>query len=163
MKVVGESVEATFYLADVPAELEFQRQGVKENYVEYTWDIYVDVDGDSTSGFTTPAPWLTDVVGVEYILSARSYKGNEAPRSVAIDAGRGIGVQTDLWKFLDKGSKAIARAKIKADADANTITLSVNIPGVSDSSVFYYRTFDINPGGDPQTSAGSLAGRVVLE
>ena len=52
---------AVFHLRDLPQTLTFNRPGTTPGSIEYSWEVWVDLDGDPGTGF---------MGGFEYILSA---------------------------------------------------------------------------------------------
>ncbi len=48
--VDGETLTVTLLLRDVPEMLTFDRMGVPEHALEYSWEVSIDVDGDPKTG-----------------------------------------------------------------------------------------------------------------
>lgn len=65
------------------------------------------------------------------------------------------GVQVNTWKANESGGMSyLGVASIIVSDQANTITLSGTIPGISTNSNIYFSTFDYNPSATPQTDKG---------
>ena len=152
--VQGDLVEAIFYLRDVPPELTFQRKDVAENSQEYVWEICVDTDNNKKTG----SPWDFSA-GSDYCLSAMNFKSGDTPKIVPIEQG----VQVNVWAVSGNGGSLISFGSIEVDTEGNTIKLFGKIPGITNTSQFYYKTFDINPGAKSETDSGQLIDRVTIE
>lgn len=152
--VKDDSVEAIFYLRDVPVVLTFQRDGVVTNSAEYQWEICVDTDNDKKTGDSSPMINK----GSDYCLDAVAFKFGGRPTNMPIKQG----VQVDVWKLSGLNAKLVSSGSIKVDSEKNTIKLSGKIPGITDTSQFYYRAHDANPGGMSETDMGQLFDRVSL-
>ena len=144
--VKGDIVEAIFYLKDIPTELLFQRNGAREGCQEYVWEICVDTDNDKSTGAPSNPQYPT---GADYCLSASSFKFEDTPKTVSIDQG----VQVNIWDL--KSGRNISPATIEVDNEGNTIKLIGEIPGITNSSKFYYYTYDQNPGAKLETELRS--------
>ena len=66
----GETLTVVFHLRDLPETLEFNREGVRENMLEYAWSVSIDIDNDRATG---------GYLGDEYSMSASRFR---LPRSV---------------------------------------------------------------------------------
>jgi hypothetical protein len=84
---------------------------------------------------------------------------NQSPKTLPIDQG----VQVNVWQITAKSGKTISFGDIQVDTQNNSTVLSGPIAGVMATSKFYFRAFDIHPGGSPETSAGPLVDRVQIE
>jgi hypothetical protein len=155
INIKGKSVEALFYLKDVPTELTFQRDGVLMNAAEYEWTICVDTDNNKKTGESTPRV----TKGSDYCLTAMAFKYKDSPTNMPIEQG----VQADVWKLSGMGSDLFSVSSIEVDPEKNTIKLSGKIPGITDTSQFYYITSDANPGGVSETNIGQLFDRVAFK
>ena len=83
----GETLTAVFHLRDVPETLTFDRAGVPDDELEYSWKVSVDADNDPETGFG----------GIDYTLSAvhkvsASSVGSATKAPIA--AGRDVQVST---------------------------------------------------------------------
>ncbi len=134
----GETLTVVFHLRDVPEELTFNRTGVRENAIEYSWEVSIDVDGDQKTG----------VGGFEYILSAADgpfSKSGVPDRSVALVADN---LQTNTWHLKSAGNASFPEidilgwARIEVSAGEDTITLSGEIPGITEESQLAFGVYD---------------------
>lgn len=132
--LAGETLAVIFHLRDVPESLLFDREGVSENYIEYHWQVQIDSDRNQETGFA----------GFEYVLSA-SYavksdtEGNNAAASI------GSKLQASILKaYGSDGYVAHGAASIVVSADANTITLVGDIPGITPDSRLEFEAYDFH-------------------
>ena len=134
----GETLTVVFHLRDVPEALTFNRTGVRENAIEYSWEVSVDVDGDKETG----------VGGFEYILSAVDgpfSKSGVRDRSVALSK---YNLQTNTWYLKSTGNGSFPEidilgwARIEVSAEEDTITLSGEIPGITAGSQLAFGVYD---------------------
>ncbi len=121
----GETLTVVFHFRGVPETLTFDRTGVPESAVEYSWEVSVDVDGDQETGFE----------GFEYILSAihvASPGASSRDRSAAITTDD---VQVNTWALKSTGKAFpdfvyLNNARIEVSAEENTM----KIPGITADS-----------------------------
>ena len=134
----GETLTVVFHLRDVPEELTFNRTGVLESAIEYSWEVSIDVDGDQETG----------VGGFEYILSAIDgplSASGVRDRSVALVADN---LQTNTWHLKSVGNASFPEidilgwARIEVSAEEDTITLSGEIPGITAKSQLAFGVYD---------------------
>ena len=133
----GETLTAVFHFRDLPETWTFDRSGVPEEVVEYSWEVSVDVDGDPESGFE----------GIEYILSSIHVT---PPVFIARDRSAAIAmddVQTNTWVLKSAGGAFpdidfLSWARIEVSAEEDTITLSGDIPGISADSRLTFGVYD---------------------
>ena len=134
----GETLTVVFHLRDVPEELTFNRTGVLESAIEYSWEVSIDVDGDQETG----------VGGFEYILSAIDGPFSASgvrDRSVALVADN---LQTNTWHLKSVGNASFPEidilgwARIEVSAEEDTITLSGEIPGITAKSQLAFGVYD---------------------
>jgi len=133
--VEGETLSVTLQLRDVPETLTFNRSGVPEDALEYSWEVLIDVDNDPATGSG----------GFDYMLSA----GYFVPRIAhGINAVAEIThpsfVKASLWGLDRERYRVLAEADIefKVSVDENTITLSGEIPGITAESRLKFRAYD---------------------
>lgn len=55
------------------------------------------------------------------------------------------------------------KATINVDPEANTITFTGNIPGITKDSLVYFETGENKPDGEEEKSVGQLIDRVVFK
>ena len=135
--LAGETLTVVFHFRDVPETLTFDRSGVPEEVVEYSWEVSVDVDGDQESGFE----------GIEYILSSiyvtpPVFSGRDRSAVIATDD-----VQTNTWVLKSAGGgfpdiDFLSFARIEVSAEEDTITLSGEIPGITADSRLAFGVYD---------------------
>ena len=137
----GETLTVVFHFRDVPESLTFDRIGVPENVFEYgfeySWEVSVDVDGDEETG----------VEGFEYILSSiyvpsRGSSGRDRSAAFTTDE-----LQTNTWVMRSAGEAFSGFAfhewaSIGVSAEEDTITLSAEIPGITEESQLAFGVYD---------------------
>ena len=134
----GETLTAVFHLKDVPESLTFDRAGVEEGEVEYLWEVSIDLDNDLETGFG----------GFEYTLSALYFV---RPLSVGANTTEPIGdkMPADIWAVAAEGGiRTIKDASIEVSVDADTITLTGDIPGITADSRLAFKALDHQSGTD---------------
>ena len=135
--ISGETLTVVFHLRDVPETLTFDRTGVPENELEYSWEVSIDVDADQETGLN----------GFEYILSSiyvTSHGFSGRNRSAAITTDN---VQSNTWALKSVGealpdSAFLEWARIDVSAEEDTITLSGEIPGITAESQLAFGVYD---------------------
>lgn len=151
----GEILTVTFQLRDLPETLIFDRTGVPEHALEYSWEVSIDVDNDPHTGSG----------GFDYMLSAAYFVPRFAQdgNTVAEITQPGF-VKAGLWGLNRKGYRVPAEADIAIEVSAgdNTLTLSGNIPGITAESRLKLRAYDFFAGsvemrGHGPASAGLAA------
>ena len=146
----GQTLQATFKLRDVPAQLTFDRVGVPKNNGEYEWTIYIDADDNPQTGESSG--WFE---GADYELSAIHFVSTPDSPTVKPIAD---GVQKNVWQYIGSGSwRSISAATLSVDPLGDTMTLSGNIPGITSASRLVFYTYDYNPGGSLQYDLSSCA------
>ena len=134
----GETLTVVFHLRDVPEELTFNRTGVPKYASEYSWEVSIDVDGDRETG----------VGGFEYVLSAIDgpfSKSGVRDRSVALIADN---LQANTWYLKSTGIVSFPEidilgwARIEVSPEEDTITLSGEIPGITEESQLAFGVYD---------------------
>ncbi len=139
----GETLTVVFHLRDVPETLTFERTGVPEHDLEYSWEVSIDVDGDKETG----------VDGFEYILSSiyvAAYGSSGRDRSMAITTAN---LQTNTWHLKPTGEAFpefdfLGWARIDVSAEEDTITLSGEIPGITAESELAFIVYDYLDGAE---------------
>ena len=131
--VDGETLTVTLLLRDVPEMLTFDRTGVPEHALEYSWEVSVDVDNDAETG----------AGGFDFMLSAGYFVHPLVKDSNTAAKITDPGFVTAAILGLDgEGNRVLAEAAIEVSAEDNTITLSGDIPGITAESPLKYRTYD---------------------
>ena len=133
----GETLTVVFHFRDVPETLTFDRTGVPANVTEYSWEVSIDVDADQETGFH----------GFEYILSSISVSrgsSSDRERGAAIAADD---LQTNTWHLDPSGSAFsdidfLGWARIEVSEEEDTVTLSGEIPGITEESQLAFGVYD---------------------
>lgn len=155
----GEILTVTFQLRDLPETLIFDRTGVPEHALEYSWEVSIDVDNDPHTGSG----------GFDYMLSAAYFVPRFAQdgNTLAEITQPGF-VKAGLWGLNRKGYRVPAEADIAIEVSAgdNTLTLSGNIPGITEESRLKLRAYDFFAGsvemrGHGPASAGLAASQCL--
>ena len=145
--VEGETLTVTLQLRDLPQTLTFNRSGVPEDALEYGWEVSVDVDADSETGNG----------GYDYMLSAAYFVPRLAQGSnTAAEITQPGFVRASLWGLDRKGYRVLAEADIDVEVSAagNTITLSGEIPGITEASPLKVRAYDYFAGSVEMSTHG---------
>ena len=146
--LTGETLAVVFHLRDVPDTLEFNRKGVEENILEYSWEVSIDVDDDRETGLQ----------GDEYSLSASRFafspSSDEGVHQPIEEA-----VQTDTWEIAEDGLGAayLSSARTEVSSEENTITLVGVIPGITPQSRLEFEAYDFLHGSE-QVACQVLSG-----
>ena len=126
-----ETLTVVFHLKDVPETLTFNRTGILENYMEYEWEVAIDVDNDRATGDG----------GFDTLLSAyhivRLSEGRENMQ-VPIESK----AKASVWKMEPGSTMTVRDASLDVSADEDTITLTGYIPGITAESRLAFRTYD---------------------
>ena len=129
----GETLTVVFHLRDVPDSLQFNRTCVREAMLEYLWQASIDVDGDMETGLN----------GFDYTLTASHFVVPPSSSGSNSDAPIEARVQTNTWKVDPSGGgDYLESAGIEVSAQANTITLVGDIPGITSESLLAFETYD---------------------
>ena len=120
----GETLTVVFHLRDVPESLTFNRKGIEEGYVEYMWEVSIDLDINRETGFG----------GFEHTLSALYYvQPGESGSNKAVPIEDRAHANT--WKVgPDGGTSSLFSASMNVSVDAGTITLTGDVPGITADS-----------------------------
>ncbi|MCY4091635.1 MAG: hypothetical protein OXF62_12510 [Caldilineaceae bacterium] len=143
----GETLTVTFQLRDLPETLTFNRTGVPKHALEYNWEVSIDVDNDPSTGSG----------GFDYMLSAGYFVHPLAKNSDTMAEITQPGfVKASLWGLNRRGYRVPAEADIaiEVSADDNTITLSGNIPGITEESRLKLRAYDFFAGSVEMSGQG---------
>ena len=140
-EISGETLSAVLYLRDVPEELTFNRPGVPNDTQEYAWQVSIDIDNDQKTGEKYFA------IGSEYSLSISYFADTSNPNLLAAIEDE---VQANVWEFdpSDDGWSVIGPATIYIDPEADTISLTGEIPGLTSDAWISFFTYDYKAGAD---------------
>ena len=132
--LTGETLAVVFHLRDLPETLEFNREGVRDNMLEYLWSVSIDVDNDrATGGYR----------GDEYSMSASRFR-YPSSGGAAVHLPVEEAVQAETWQMDPDGPGAasLSRASIEVSSEENTITLVGDIPGITSASRLEFEAYD---------------------
>ena len=133
----GERLTVIFHLRDVPETLTFNRTGISENYMEYRWEVAIDVDNDRATGDG----------GFDTLLSAyhivRLSEGSENMQ-VPIENQ----AKASVWKMRPGRIMSERDASLEVSAEEDTIMISGYIPGITAESRLAFKTNEYSAGSD---------------
>ena len=149
--LTGETLAVVFHLRDLPETLEFNREGVRADMLEYLWSVSIDVDNDRKTG---------GYLGDEYSMSASRFRHpsfSDAGVHLPIEEA----VQVDTWKMdpYGLGAAYLSRASIEVSSEENTITLVGDIPGITSQSRLEFEVYDFLHGYEQVTCQVSVDSR----
>lgn len=121
---------AVFHLRDLPPSLTFNRPGTAPGSIEYSWEVWVDLDNDPGTGF---------MGGFEYLLSAYHTVSEEG------DGGK---LKASTWSLGIDGPKPVLDAKVELSAEADTITITGGVPRLKPEVRLAFRSTDALGGAD---------------
>ena len=132
--LTGETLAVVFHLRDIPETLEFNREGVRDDMLEYLWSVSIDVDNDRATG---------GYLGDEYSMSASRFRHpsfSDAGVHLPIEEA----VQVETWQMepYGRGAAYLSRASIEVSSEENTITLVGDIPGITSASRLEFEAYD---------------------
>ena len=147
--LTGETLAVVFHLRDIPETLEFNREGVRDDMLEYLWSVSIDVDNDRATG---------GYLGDDYSMSASRFRHpsfSDAGVHLPIEEA----VQVDTWQMDATGAALLGHASIEVSSEENTITLVGDIPGITSQSRLEFETYDLQHGFEQVTCRASVDGR----
>jgi len=151
----GERLTVVFHLRDLPETLRFNRTEFGQGTKEYEWEVAIDVDNDRSTG-----PGGFDMLLTAYHITFRPYKGADADMTAPI----GEMVEAGIWKIHPDGStstetysteiysgessKTIEDGGATVHVEADTITISDVIPGITSASRLAFEAYDVQFAGE---------------
>jgi len=126
----GKILTAVFHLRDLAQPLTFNRPDVAPGSIEYSWEVWVDLDSDPGTGF---------MGGFEYLLSAYHAVSEE---------GNGGKLKASTWSLGINGPKPVLDAKVELSAEADTITITGGVPRLRPEVRLAFRSTDALGGSD---------------
>ncbi len=126
----GKILTAVFHLRDLPQSLTFNRPGTAPGSIEYSWEVWADLDDDPGTGF---------MGGFEYLLSAY--------HTVSEEDNRGK-LKASTWSLGIDGPKPVLDAKVELSAEADTITITGGVPRLKPGVRLAFRSTDALGGSD---------------
>jgi len=133
----GETLTVVFHLRDLPESLTFDRKGLGEDTMEYSWQVAIDVDNDRETGDR----------GFEYLLSAYHITDLSEGKD-ELFSPIGENVEASTWEVHPMSFSSIEEASVEISAEADTITITGQIPGITSESRLTFETFDAQSGID---------------
>ena len=127
----GETLTVVFHLKDVPETLTFNRPGISENYMEYGWEVSIDVDNNRETGND----------GFEYELAA-SHFVSPSEKGSNVKAPIESKVEANVLKARPDSFMYMIDATLKVSPEEDTITLSGYIPAITAESRLAFKTYD---------------------
>ena len=125
----GETLTVVFHLRDVPETLTFNRTGIAENYMEYAWEVAIDVDNDRATGDG----------GFDTLLSAY-YIARQTEKEANVDLPIESKAAASVWRMEPGVITSGSGASLEVSAEADTITLSGFISGITAESRLVFAT-----------------------
>ena len=118
----GEEVIAHIELADLPERLTFNK--APENRGEYSWSVYIDIDGNPNTGSIYP-----EFFGADYYLGVSHFVPPYA--KVEVDTLLG-GCSARIYRATEEGfSLEHFTASAEVDYVTNTLTVRGRVPGLN--------------------------------
>ena len=127
----GETLTVVFHLKDVPETLTFNRPGISENYMEYGWEVSIDVDNNRETGND----------GFEYELAA-SHFVSPSEKGSNVKAPIESKVEANVLKARPDSFMYMIDATLEVSPEEDTITLSGYIPAITAESRLAFKTYD---------------------
>ena len=134
----GESLTVVFHLRDLPETLTLNRTGAETGLMEYRWEVQIDIDNDRNTGFGGGYEYLLSAYHIAFLLESR--ENHVAPIS--------NGLESDIWEIGPTRIMTVKEASHIASAEADTITLIGNIPGITAESRLAFVANDALRGDD---------------
>ena len=148
----GKILTAVFHLRDLPQTLTFNRPGAAPGSIEYSWEVWVDLDGDPGTGF---------MGGFEYLLSAyhtvsEADSGGNQP--VAIEGE----LKASTWSLGIDGPHPVLNAKVELSPEADTLTITGGVPRLKPEVRLAFKSTDALGGSDQVGCFPAFGERVTL-
>ena len=140
---IGETLIARIFVKSIPEVLTFNRAGVSLDHVEYSWEIWIDLDGNATLDSAQYEDFADYDLGIMHFVSPE-----DETKTISLSEG----TQHNVWK-TDSAQATwdnIDDAKVEIDYLAGTITITGDIPSLNPNSKIAFSTFDYNPGYEEQ-------------
>ena len=141
----GETLTAVFFLRDIPEEMEFNREGVKDLHSEYMWTIEIFVENIEDS----------ESEQIEYMLGAVYSARRVLADTPASTRPFKDAVRSTLWKAKHDHEKDViflinvpVYVRMLVSHEDDTLTLISEVPGITSESSLLFSTYDILLGQD---------------
>ena len=148
----GKILTAVFHLRDLPQTLTFDRPGAAPGSIEYSWEVWVDLDGDPGTGFMGGFEYL---VSAYHTVSEEDSGGNQA---VAIEGE----LKASTWSLGIDGPHPVLNAKVELSPEADTITITGGVPRLKPEVRLAFKSTDALGGSDQVGCFPSFGERVTL-
>ena len=136
----GERLTVVFHLRDLPETLRFNRTEHGEGSKEYEWEVAIDADNDRSTG-----PGGFDYLLTAYHIVRLSHKGADADTTAPIADM----AEASVWEPHFGGSTStFTAADLVVSAEADTITISGYIPGITSESRLTFSAYDVEFAGE---------------
>ena len=146
------TLTAVFHLRDLPQTLTFNRPDVAPGSIEYSWEVWLDLDGDPGTGF---------MGGFEYLLSVYhtvSEADNGGNQPIEIEGT----LKASTWRLNVDGPHPVLDAKVELSPEADTITLTGGIPSLTPEARLAFTSTDALGGSDQVGCFPAFGERVTL-
>ena len=141
----GETLTAVFHLREIPAEMAFNREGVKDLPSEYMWTVEIFVE----SGQAPESERTEYMLGAVY-SARRVLADTPAATRPFQEAVRGA-----LWTAKHDHEQNVTflinvpvHVRMLVSHEDNTLTLISEVPGITPESTLLFSTYDILLGQD---------------
>lgn len=142
------ALTVVFHLRDLPERLTYNRPGIDEGLLEYSWDVLIDVDNDKQTGDR----------GTDYTLSAFHFIH---PSKSGTNSTASLENVAEVYVFVPKddgGKKGLPEsASLEVSPEDNTITLYGIIRGLNAESRLTFGAIDRLEGSDTVGCPPSLS------
>lgn len=128
----GKILTAVFHLRDLPETLLFGRPGVAQGSIEYSWEVWLDLDDDPGTGF---------MGGFEYLLSAY-HTVSETDNGGSQPAEIGDILKANVWSLGPGGPHPVLNARVELSPEADTITIVGGVPRLKPEVRLAFRSSD---------------------
>jgi hypothetical protein len=134
----GKILTAVFHLRDLPEILAFSRPGVAQGSIEYSWEVWLDLDDDPGTGF---------MGGFEYLLSAyHTVSETDNGGSQPVEIGNIL--KANVWSLGIDGPHPVLNARVELSPEADTITIVGGVPRLKPEVRLAFRSTDALGGSD---------------
>ena len=135
----GETFLARIFVKSIPELLTFNREGVSLDHLEYSWEIWIDLDGNAKLDSKEYEDFADYDLGIMHFVS---------PEAEMKTTSLAEGTQHNIWKTnsAQQTWESTDEAKVEIDVLVGTLTITGNIPGLNPNSRIAFSTFDYNPG-----------------
>ena len=141
----GETLTAIFYLREIPEEMAFNREGVKDLHSEYMWTVEIFVENSEES----------ESEQIEYMLGAVYSARRVLADTPAATRPFQDAVRSTLWKANHDHEQDVVflinvpvYVRMLVSHEEDTLTLISEVPGITSESTLSFSTYDILLGQD---------------